>query len=203
MSAVATVLLQQGAADWEFGPVLPVLRYYLGLEIRTATPDGHAIETIGGLRVQADTIFETANIVDADIVMIVGSDVWQPQGDSALEKRLKARADAGRPIAAICAGTLPLARAGVLDGRPHTSNALGFLKENAAEYHGEAHYRDVAHAVSDGVIVTAPGSAPASFACAVAAAVKPERAAEVVAYWNMARGEFEALGTDLEKVFRA
>jgi putative intracellular protease/amidase len=176
--------------------VLPVLRYYFGFDIKVATPEGATSTTIGGLRVESDTLFSTADLEGADVVVLLGSDAWQPQGDQPLERRLKARADAGKPIGAICGSTLALARAGVLDARPHTSNALGFLKENAPGYRGEAHYRDVAHAVSDGQIVTASGAAPASFACAVAAAVFPERAAEVVAYWNLARGEFEALGVE-------
>jgi putative intracellular protease/amidase len=199
----AAVLMPSGAADWEYGPVLPVLRYFFGFDIRTATAEAGAATTIGGLRIEGDTLFDTADIEGADVVVLIGSDTWQPAGDPALENRLKARAQAGRPIGAICGATLVLARAGVLDDRPHTSNALGFLKENAPEYRGEARYRDVAHAVSDGQIVTASGAAPASFACAVAAAVRPERAAEVVAYWNLARGEFEALGVDLAPIFQA
>lgn len=199
----AVVLLQPAAADWEFGPALPVLRYYLELDIKIATPTGKGVVTMGGVLVEPDTSFDTADVAGADVVVAIGSDAWLLEPDAALEAKLKARADAGRPMAAICAGTLPLARAGVLDARPHTSNALGFLKENAPGYAGDGLYRDVPHAVSDGLIVTAPGSAPASFACAVAAAVRPERAADVMGFWNMARGEFEALGTDLAPVFRA
>lgn len=198
----ALVFLQPGAADWEFGPVLPVLRYYLELGVKIATPTGEAVYTLGGLRAQADVSFADADLDRAEVAVVIGSDAWLLERNEALEARLKARADAGRPTAAVCAGTLPLARAGVLNARPHTSNALGFLKENAPAYTGDGFYRDAPHAVSDGLVVTAPGSAPSSFACAVAAAVRPERAADVVGFWNMARGEFEALGTDLAPVFR-
>jgi putative intracellular protease/amidase len=201
--AIAIALFQPGAADWEFGPVLPVLRYFFGFDVRIATPDGHSNITIGGLRVSADHMFDTADIDGADLVLSIGSDAWIPEVDVPLQNRLKARADAGKPLAAICAGTLPLARGGALNDRPHTSNALEFLKQNADAYTGDKAYRDVAHAVSDGLVVTAPGSAAASFACAAAQAVRPERAAEVVAYWNMVRGEFEALGTDLAPIWQA
>ena len=91
----------------------------------------------------------------------------------------------------------------MLDDRPHTSNSGPFLSENAAVYAGADRYRDVAHAVSDGVVATAPGSAPASFAVACAALLEPARQAEVVGYWNMTRGEFEALGTELGPIWKA
>lgn len=198
----AVVLLQPGAADWEMGPVLPALREYFGLQVRTASPDGRIVTTMGGLMVDVDTGYDTADIAGAEVVLLIGSEAWTGFFDQPLFDRLKARAEAGRPLGAICAGTLALARAGVLDARPHTSNALGFLKQNAPAYAGEALYRDAAHAVSDGLVVTAPGSAPASFAVAVAQAVRPEKRAEVVGYWNMARGEFEALGTELEPIWK-
>lgn len=198
----AVVLLQPGAADWEFGPILPVLREYFGLQVRTASPDGRTLTTMGGLLIDVDTGYDTADLAEADVVLLIGAESWSGFFDQPLFDRLKARADAGRPIGAICAATLALARAGILDGRPHTSNAKGFLKQNAPAYAGAKHYRDVAHAVSDGVVVTAPGSAPASFAVAVAQAVRPEKRAEVVGYWNMARGEFEALGTELEPIWK-
>ena len=77
------------------------------------------------------------------------------------------------------------------------------MSENASAYRGGDHYRDVAHAVSDGVVATAPGSAPASFAVACAQLLEPAKQAEVVGYWNMTRGEFEALGTELGPIWKA
>ena len=43
MTKHVVVLLQPGAADWEMGPVLPVLKEYFGAAIRTASPDGKTI----------------------------------------------------------------------------------------------------------------------------------------------------------------
>lgn len=203
MSKSVVILLQPGAADWEYGPVLPILKEYFGARIRTASPDGKTIQTMGGVMIDADTGFDTADVGEADLVVIIGSDAWMRFHDDALSTRLRRRADEGRPLAAICAGTLALARAGVLNARPHTSNSGPFLSENAVEYSGGDQYRDVAHAVSDGVVATAPGSAPASFAVACAALLDPAKQAEVVGYWNMARGEFEDLGTELGPIWKA
>lgn len=203
MNPSVVVLLQPGAADWEMGPVLPVLKSYFGATIRTASPDGKSVATMGGLLIDVDTSYDTVDIQGADLVVLIGSDGWMTFQDEALTRRLKARVDTGRPTAAICAATLALARAGALDNRPHTSNSQPFLSENVPAYQGEAIYRDVAHAVSDGVVATAPGSAPASFAVACAALLDPAREAEVVGYWNMVRGEFETLGTELGPIWAA
>ena len=68
-------------------------------------------------------------------------------------------------MAAICGATLGLARAGLLDDRPHTSNAPDFLASNP-NYCGADHYQ-VAKVVSDGTVITAPATAPIYFARAV------------------------------------
>ncbi|WP_425300305.1 DJ-1/PfpI family protein [Nocardia farcinica] len=69
--------------------------------------------------------------------------------------------DAGVPVAAICGATYGLAAAGLLDTRKHTSNAPQFLA--ASGYAGADHYVEQP-AVSDGVLVTATGTAPFEFA---------------------------------------
>lgn len=203
MSKSAVILLQPGAADWEMGPVLPILREYFGASVTTASPDGKSLRTMGGVMIDVDTGYDTANLVEADLVILIGSDAWLGFDDQALSDRLGRRVRDGRPVAAICAATLALARAGLLNDRPHTSNSEPFLSENAALYSGKGQYRDVAHAVSDGMVATAPGSAPASFAVACAALMDPAKQPEAVGYWNMARGEFEVLGTELAPIWKA
>ena len=48
----------------------------------------------------------------------------------------------------------------------HTSNAPDFLA-GAEGYAGQAHYRDTPQAVRDGRLITAPGSAPMTFAAEI------------------------------------
>ena len=70
--------------------------------------------------------------------------------------------------------TVPLARAGLFEGRAHTSNGRDWLLKATGGYDGSGGYRDVPHAIADGPVVSAPGSAPGTFACAMLAAMMPE-----------------------------
>jgi putative intracellular protease/amidase len=68
------------------------------------------------------------------------------------------------PVAAICGATAGLARAGLLDGRKHTSAAKEYLQ--ATGYDGADGYVD-ARAVVDGDLITAGPDSPVQFARAV------------------------------------
>jgi putative intracellular protease/amidase len=65
------------------------------------------------------------------------------------------------PVAAICGATAALARAGWLETRPHTSNALSYLKGTG--YGGAELYQDQP-VVREGTLITAGGMAPIEFA---------------------------------------
>ena len=69
----------------------------------------------------------------------------------------------GVPIAAICAATTAVARAGLLVGRRHTSNGLEYLRQHVPDYAGAATYVD-APAVRDRGLITASGLADVEFA---------------------------------------
>jgi putative intracellular protease/amidase len=64
-------------------------------------------------------------------------------------------------VAAIFGGTAGLARAGILDDKRHTSNALEYLQ--ATYYQGAALYQSQP-AVTDGNLITANSTAPIDFA---------------------------------------
>jgi transcriptional regulator GlxA family with amidase domain len=65
----------------------------------------------------------------------------------------------------VCGATGGLAAAGVLDERPHTSNAREYLAY-FPNYAGQEHYVDEL-AVIDGDLITASGTAPVDFARAI------------------------------------
>jgi len=182
-------LFNHGWADWEAGFVLAALREDFGFEVRIATPGGGAVTSIGGVRAAADLAFEGVDPADLDLLLVIGSARWIAAEDPGVSDLLRRTDAAGRPIGAICAGTLAAARAGLLDDRPHTSNALAFLQARAPAYAGEVHYLDTPRAVTGGNLVTAPGSAPASFAVAVLRLVAPDREADIAAYEAMLGAE--------------
>lgn len=183
-------LFHHGWADWEAGFVLAALREYFGFEVRIATPGGADVLSIGGVRAAADLAFTAVDPADLDVLLVIGSASWI-DGDNPEVVDLLRRAEAeGKVIGAICAGTLAAARAGLLDDRPHTSNALDFLKQKASGYGGAAAYVDVPRAVTGGRLVTAPGSAPGTFSVAVLRLAAPEQAAMIDRYAAMLSAEY-------------
>lgn len=175
-------LFHQGWADWEAGFVLPALREHFGFNVRIATPGGDEVTSIGGVRSGADLAFADATPDALDLLLVIGSERWSDDANPEVVALLRAVNAAGKPLGAICAGTLAAARAGLLDGRAHTSNSLAFLQAGAEGYAGG---RDSAKAVSDAGVVTAPGSAPASFAVAVLRLAAPEQGAMIDGYEQM------------------
>lgn len=187
-------LFNHGWADWESGFVLAALRDEFGFEVRIATPGGVEATSIGGVRAAADLAFDAVDPGQADLLLVIGSARWMEAEDPAVTALLRRADAAGLVIGAICAGTLAAARAGLLDARPHTSNSLAFLQARAPAYDGVACYRDQPRAVTGGRLVTAPGSAPATFAVAVLRLAVPEREADIAAYAAMLGAEHAGAG---------
>lgn len=163
MAKTLQVLMIDGVADWEIGPVLPAAREWFGDEVSITSIDGKPLTSIGGVRIAPTAALAELDPVAADLWVLPGSDRWCDGEIEALGNALRSRRAAGKPIAAICGATVALAHAGLLDETSHTSNSLDFLRENVAGYRGAAHYQD-AKVASEDRIVTAPGTSPVSFA---------------------------------------
>ncbi|AXC50462.1 thiamine biosynthesis protein ThiJ [Paracoccus suum] len=156
------VVLPQGFADWETPMISAAGSDFYGLRVSHATPGGGRVTSIGGLTVDLPDFAPEGD----EVIVLCGSDIWARPEAPQIEATLQDAASRGQTIAAICGGTLALARAGLVDARAHTSNSADFI-ERAQGYKGAAHYRDVPHAVADGGVITAPGTAPISFAAEV------------------------------------
>jgi putative intracellular protease/amidase len=174
MKKSIAVVLVEGYADWEVGPILPAARHYFGAEVITASLDGNPVRSIGGLRVQPDQRLADLKPTAAHMWILPGSDFWTKGPRAGVSEALQTRAKAGKAIAAICGATLALGHAGLLDSTPHTSNSLDFLKRHLPAYRGEKHYRDVT-CVSANNLITAPASAPVSFAVEVLRTLYPDQ----------------------------
>lgn len=172
------IILPDGFADWETGLIAAAAPEYFGVRVRHATPGGGDIRSIGGLRVAG---LDDVQIDGDEVIVLCGSDIWSSDQAPDLSALLRAAHENGQPVAGICGGTLALGRAGLLDGVAHTSNSTDFIDRHLPGYAGRARYRDVPHAVSDGGVVTAAGTAPVSFAAEVliAAGVPAQQAAQV------------------------
>jgi putative intracellular protease/amidase len=140
-------------------------RTYYGINTLFATPDGEEVTSSGGLKVRPHMSVADINVDEIDALLVNGGTIWStPCAPDIAEVLRKAQA-AGKTVGGICDGTLALARAGLLDEVPHTSNGPESLPDTG--YKGVEHYRDQPQAVLSGKIVTAPGTAPVSFMGAV------------------------------------
>jgi putative intracellular protease/amidase len=159
------VIVFDGFADWEPAHALAELRRSGKRTIRTVGFTAQPVVSMAGLRVTPDLELTSIVPTQVELLIIPGGDLWEGTAypKDAIESLLRRLVAAETPIAAICAGTLVLGRARVLDNRRHTSNMRGYLPAHAVEYSGGAHYAD-APAVRDQHVITASGLAPVDFA---------------------------------------
>jgi putative intracellular protease/amidase len=149
-------------SDWEPSYVLPMLNDpTAGYRVQTVGVSREPVKTAGGLTILPDLQLSELEPAQSAMLILPGSDVWaQGTYPEAIEKA-KAFLAAKVPVAAICGATAGLALAGLLDDRPHTSNAREYLQ--ALGYRGEAFYQDQL-VVTDGDLITANATAPVDFA---------------------------------------
>ena len=120
-----------------------------------------SVTTMGGLRIQPDLSLPEVDPGEAAMLILPGGDAWECGSNSEVIDLARVFFIEGVPVAAICAATLALARAGMLDDFHHTSNSREYLA--ASGYRGGKFYCDVP-AISDEGVITASGVAPLEFA---------------------------------------
>jgi putative intracellular protease/amidase len=127
----------------------------------TAAASLAPITTMGGVRIQPDISLDAIAPEASAMLILPGGSAWEDgANDAALQLAARFIAS-GVPVAAICAATLALARAGFLDGLRHTSNAREYLISSG--YHGTGFYCGTP-AITDKNVITASGVAPVDFA---------------------------------------
>jgi len=174
------ILLTPGFADWEYALIAGAGRPFYGLEVRFFGVEAGPLASQGGLAATVPAGLAELERWRPGVVVLVGGTAWTGAGAPKLHDLPVRLHGQGTVLAGICGGTLGLARAGLLEDVRHTSNAPGFLAEHTPTYRGAAHYVESAAAVSDNRVITAPGTAPASFAAAIfaSAGVREERVAQ-------------------------
>jgi putative intracellular protease/amidase len=162
------VVVFDGFADWEPAHALAELRRWGKRDVRTVGFTDAPVLSMGGLRIIPDVELAALRATDVELLILPGGDLWEgllyPR--STLEALLTELVATDTPVAAICAATLTLGRAGILDNRKHTSNGRSYLPTHAAEYAGTAGYMDVP-VVRDRHVITASGLCAVDFARAI------------------------------------
>lgn len=163
-SRAVHVLVFDGFADWEPAYALAELRRSGNRSVVTVGFDLEPVTSMGGLRVVPERALNNLRSSEIEILILPGGDFWESTYPHAeLSRVLNDLIAAGIPIAAICAGTLAVARAGLLNNRRHTSNMPGYIAEHSPDYSGGSLY-EVVPAVNDNGVITASGLAPVEFA---------------------------------------
>ncbi len=162
------VAVYDALADWEVGYATAHInnpewqrqpgRYRTVTVAETSEP----VTTIGGMRIVPDMVAADLDPADSAMLILPGAGSWDAGGNGEFARLARRFLDAGVPVAAICGGTLGLAREGLLNDRAHTSN-VSFYLQQAAEYTGAELYRDEP-AVTDRGLITANSTAPVAFA---------------------------------------
>lgn len=173
------ILLIEGFADWEYPFLAASAREWFGIDVRFLTPGASPVTSIAGLRFADGDAFEAMSPGAADALAVIGSGVWTSDAAPDIADALRAHHRAGAIVGGICAGTVALARARLFTGRAHTSNGRDWLLDATGGYAGAETYRDVPHAIADDTVISAPGSAPGTFACAMLGALLPEAGEQV------------------------
>ena len=179
-----------GVADWEYGLLSASAVEWFGAKAVVITPDGKPVKSASGFGLAGDRSADPAENGDLDALAVIGSDGWAVEGAPDVSGLLKAVDGRRGVIGGICGATLALARAGLFEKSAHTSNGREWILRHLPDYAGRENYSDVPHAVADGRIVSAPGSAPGTFALAFLEALYPDKTAELAEMRSMFSREY-------------
>jgi putative intracellular protease/amidase len=180
----------QGFADWEFGFLSGAASDWFATRPVALTPKGEPVVSIGGFELVGQRGLTPEESRDLDAVAVIGSDSWAVKSHPDVAPLLISVSERGGVVGGICAGTLALARAGLFRDRAHTSNGRGWILGHVPDYPGAERYRDVPHAVTDRGLISAPGSAPGTFAIAFLEALYPEQTEQIAQMRTMFASEY-------------
>lgn len=177
----AYVLLQNGFADWEAASAMAELQRTFGFPVKTVGLTRETVVSMGGLRVTPDLMLSELAVESAAILILPGGDSWTRGEIREVSQAVRAMADSGRPVAAICAATLALAHCSLLNDHLHTSNGKDFIAHYVPEYQGQELYRALP-CVRDRGVITANGLAPFAFAAEIFRELAPDRESDIATY---------------------
>lgn len=163
MSLTAYMLALDGYADWEPALAIAEINKSDRYELRTVSLSSEPIRSMGGVRILPDLALDQLPPGGACLFIVPGGEIWEKEDLPEVIQFLRQIQSDGVPVAGICGGTIALARAGLLEGRRHTSNAPGYLEAFVPGYGDPAQYVD-APAVQDRGVISASGVGSVEFA---------------------------------------
>jgi putative intracellular protease/amidase len=178
---VVYVLLRNGYADWEPASAMAELRRTFGFSVKTVGLTAETIVRMGGLPVVSDLALSAFQPELASMLIVPGGDSCMNGESQEVSSALRSMVLLGHPVAAICAATLALAHAGLLDDRLHTSNGRDFIGKYVHTYRGQESYRP-RKSVSDRLVISANGLAPFAVAVEIFRTLAPQRIQEIATY---------------------
>jgi putative intracellular protease/amidase len=163
MKSLVHLLVFDGFADWEPALACAEINKAPRFEVRTVGFSGETVRSMAGLRIVPDLPLQTLSAADSTLLIVPGGDMWEDVEDERVSALLRRFSSADVPIALICGATIAGARAGLLNGRLHTSNFDGYLERHSHGYRGKSFYRHTP-AITDQKIVSASGMGSVEFA---------------------------------------
>jgi len=164
------LFLFDGYADWEPSLVTTGLNNYSDFSIQSFSIEGKPVTSMGGLIVSPTTSLEGIG-QDFDLLLLPGGNAWETGENQKMLPLIQEAIRGGKTVAAICAATIALADAGILNTIPHTSNEKGYLERHSKHYSGQQYYVETPCVASDNII-TANGAGMIEFAHEIYKAVE-------------------------------
>lgn len=162
------VLVFPGFSEFEITVAMAVLRQRAPAEM--VSLDGDVVVSEAGLRVAPTRSIAQVPPEDyAGIILPGGEDLRPVMDDDRVLDLVRAFDVAGKPVAAICAGTIVAATAGLLEGRPYTTSLYRRFRDTLGCFLEEWFRRKPL--VQAGNLITAQGFAFVEFGLCVGRAL--------------------------------
>ena len=175
-------------SDWEYGYLVaainnPQFQKTPGrFRVRTVSLSDKPIATMGALRVIPDLTLDKLRPSNSSMLVLPGGTAWDMKKNKEAAQLAADFLAKGTPVAAICGATTGLARIGLLDDVPHTSNSKDYIA--ATGYKGAAFFRNKP-AVKSGSLITASAMSPLEFAREVFSTLDVYSEAALAAWYSL------------------
>jgi len=114
------------------------------------------VTTFGGLTIHPDADITEIGPANTAMIILPGSTLYEKDDPVQLVPLIETCLQHKIPVAAICGGTLFLAKHGFLDAIRHTSAGPGWLSHHAPDYRGREHYVHEPCVIDGGIITANP-----------------------------------------------